>query len=72
MNNRKFKTGDIVKLKSGSPEMTVRCYLYDDESQRLFPNAKITVVCNWWEEKNGNLQPMKITYLEDQLQLVSL
>ena len=40
---RKFKTGDIVKLKSGSPVMTVKCYDPPDGTD---------VTCSWfWKDQ---------------------
>lgn len=40
---RKFKTGGIVRLKSGSPEMTVQNYHTDD------PNDK-RLTCMWFDK----------------------
>jgi uncharacterized protein YodC (DUF2158 family) len=54
MDNKKFKTGDIVVLKSGGPAMTVRFYNMDDE-----------VACQWFQDRKyyeqsfpeGSLEP---------------
>jgi len=34
-----FKTGDIVRLKSGGPDMTVKGYVLGDET---------SVICQWF------------------------
>ncbi len=57
---KKFKTGDKVRLKSGSEEMTVRSYYSED------PNEK-QLTCQWF--LNGVLQ--SAGFLEDQLELIA-
>ncbi len=42
MTQRVFKTGDIVKLRSGGPEMTVTSVEGDD------------IVCTWFDENGVN------------------
>ncbi|HLO60933.1 MAG TPA: DUF2158 domain-containing protein [Bacteroidales bacterium] len=37
-----FKSGDVVKLKSGGPDMTVENYVTDDK-----------VTCVWFDSKNN-------------------
>ena len=39
----KFKTGDIVQLKSGGPKMTVHSY-----ATRYSPSEPNTVHCQWF------------------------
>jgi uncharacterized protein YodC (DUF2158 family) len=39
---KKFNIGDIVKLKSGSPDMTIQQFLNDN-----------TIECHWYEKKHG-------------------
>jgi len=38
---RKFKTGDIVKLKSGGPQMTVKEYLENEVNCQWFDESKV-------------------------------
>ncbi|WP_460116602.1 DUF2158 domain-containing protein [Pseudomonas sp. S2_C03] len=54
-----FKQGDLVKLKSGGPVMTIS-YVDDVElppEDRLVPDQKfsITIFCQWFDDKK-NLQ----------------
>ena len=39
MTKQKFKPGDVVTLKSGGPDMTVKCYEPQDSTD---------VVCTWF------------------------
>jgi uncharacterized protein YodC (DUF2158 family) len=55
MASRKFKTGDIVVLKSGSENMTVETYTDDGY-----------LICTYW---NGD-KPVKNKFLEDELEIV--
>lgn len=57
----KFKTGDLVKLKSGSPVMTVSTVHVD-----VLPDKPIDVYTSWFagaKRQRGN-------FLEDTLELV--
>ena len=56
---RKFKTGNIVRLKSGSPKMSVYAYLSDDQSDKR-------LTCQWFD----NNEMKSGTFLEGQLELV--
>lgn len=49
----KFNSGDVVKLKSGGPKMTVREY------------SGNKVICNWQDDKKKAYQE---EYLEEQLE----
>lgn len=42
MSNQKFKPGDVVLLRSGGPEMTVKCYEPKDGTE---------VTCTWFGTK---------------------
>jgi len=48
MGNRgeKFEIGDIVKLKSGGPEMTVNGYVIE------LSNTRDIVTCKWFDSDN--------------------
>jgi len=42
MTTQRFKPGDVVILRSGGPDMTVKCYE---------PNDSTDVVCTWFGPK---------------------
>ncbi len=44
----KFKTGDIVRLKSGGPDMTVQSYSTD-----ILEGHKQVVHCQWFNGKKA-------------------
>lgn len=51
-----FKKGDVVKLKSGGPVMTIS-YVDDVEpslEDRLVPDQKfsVTIFCQWFDHKD--------------------
>ena len=50
----KFKTGDVVRLKSGGPEMTVQNYV----------PGKTRVICTWFDDKGKHSDGFE----EDQLE----
>ena len=54
----KFKTGDVVQLKSGGPEMTVGSY--DESNQKK-------VSCVWFV----NSEIKRNTFWEDQLEMMN-
>ena len=58
----KFKTGDVVRLKSGGPNMTVTDYnVYGHRStEKLY-------LCRWFDEKH---KPAELTFKEEELELV--
>lgn len=56
MATGKFKTGDIVILKSGSESMTVEGYTDDGY-----------VTCSYWDDD----KPVKTSFLEDELELAN-
>ena len=59
MSNQKFKTGDVVCLKSGGPAMTVRNY-----GENSYDN--LNVLCDWFE----GLKENKFAWFhQDQLEL---
>jgi uncharacterized protein YodC (DUF2158 family) len=42
----KFRSGDVVQLKSGGPSMSVKCYVYllgAEESDMIY--------CQWFDDK---------------------
>lgn len=68
---QKFKAGDVVKVRSGSEQMTVIEYhveyagavfnAFDRSGQKKFPNAVVTddVLCEWMykgERKRGQFK----------------
>lgn len=57
-SNHKFKAGDVVKLKSGGPHMTVDSY-----------TASGKVVCVWFED--GKSDDKTGTFAEPSIRLVS-
>lgn len=61
--DREFKPGDVVYLKSGGAPMTVRMHLKHGEFVR-FDEAELGVHCDWIAE-DGMLQ--KAVFLPEQL-----
>ena len=59
MGEEKFKTGDVVRLKSGGPNMTVVNY------GRY--NQELKVLCEWFDEKH---KPDQKTFYDSQLEKV--
>ena len=58
---KKFKTGDVVRLKSGGPNMTVVKYgLYDYEKTEK-------CLCRWFDEKHKLSEQ---TFWEEELEVV--
>lgn len=53
MTDRKFKSGEVVRLKSGGPSMTVGGY-----------DSVGMVICRWFDGK----APMSDTFDEDSLE----
>lgn len=54
-----FKIGDVVKLKSGGPEMTISILVNEREPHNLasIPHFRGTYECKWFEGdslKSGN------------------
>jgi uncharacterized protein YodC (DUF2158 family) len=59
---QKFNIGDVVRLKSGGPNMTVTGYdVYD------YAGNEKKYLCRWFDEKN---KPAELTVREEELQLV--
>ena len=58
----KFKIGDVVRLKSGGPNMTVTEYdVYGyAETQKKY-------LCRWFDDKH---KPAELTFKEEELELV--
>lgn len=65
MNQLKFKSGDVVQLKSGGPIMTV--FKYKPNPMNNAP-MKDSLFCTWFDE-NGVKQSS--SFHEDQLELAS-
>jgi uncharacterized protein YodC (DUF2158 family) len=59
----KFKTGDIVILKSGGPKMTVKGPAWDANKGIYLPDK---IVCNWFDELN---KPHEAKFLADMIEL---
>ena len=59
MSEDRFKTGDVVRLKSGGPNMTV--VKYGDYSQER------KVLCEWFDEKNKQDQRL---FYDSELEIV--
>ena len=56
MPTAKFKTGDIVALKSGSGNMTVEAYTDNGY-----------VICTYWDAE----KPVKANFLEEELEIAT-
>ena len=56
MPTAKFKTGDIVALKSGSGNMTVEAYTDNGY-----------VICTYWDAE----KPVNASFLEDELEIAT-
>lgn len=61
--DREFKPGSVVRLKSGGSPMTVRMHLKNGEFV-IFDEAELGVHCDWIAE-DGTLQ--KAVFLPEQL-----
>ena len=59
---QKFKIGDVVRLKSGGPNMTVTEYDVFD-----YGGDQKKYLCRWFDEKN---KPAELTFREEELELV--
>ncbi len=66
----KFKIGDVVKLKSGSPNMTIKRYMQNTAEQiikRAEPSDSTMVECEWFEEnklKKGRFEQDLLVIVE--------
>lgn len=49
MSIAKFQAGDIVKLKSGGPRMTVHQYKLNPMTGQPIPTV---IICHWFDENN--------------------
>jgi uncharacterized protein YodC (DUF2158 family) len=62
VDEQKFKTGDVVRLKSGGPSMTIAdygSYGYGEEKQYM---------CKWFDSKHALTQQL---FSEPELELVA-
>ena len=72
----KFKVGDIVKLKSGGPNMTISAIKNDPDSSNL--NGKIIMTsgffgnyeCKWFENQGDSQISRTSIFNEDTLELI--
>ena len=69
---REFETGDVVRLKSGSPQMTVTRIIgrepttYQDQLSILLEGfSKGDVVCEWFDGKKLSKETFPASSLED-------
>lgn len=61
----KFSTGDVVRLKSGGPTMTVKGYHKKmDIKKGMHVESETEVICTWFENNQLNQN----IFDEDQLQ----
>lgn len=71
-----FNKGDIVRLKSGSPQMTITAVLTEDAdskqlrynyimSQQMYGNSPAFYICSWFEGTKDKSQ----IYPEESLEL---
>jgi len=67
MAEQKFKPGDVVQLKSGGPEMTVRGYKMIQPFDAPAYPSDTEVECEWFDDKN---QRQKGTFNQDTLEAV--
>jgi uncharacterized protein YodC (DUF2158 family) len=62
METPRFKTGDVVRLKSGGPNMTVADYdLYGLGAMEK------SYLCTWFDDKHKHNE---LTFRQEQLELV--
>ncbi len=65
-----FNKGDVVRLKSGSPKMTITAVLTEDAeteqlrfnyviNQQMYGNSPALYICSWFEgtKENSHLYP---------------
>ena len=58
---QKFNIGDVVRLKSGGPNMTVTEFdLFGGDPEKKY-------LCRWFDEKH---KPAELTFKEAELELV--
>ncbi len=62
--SQKFKTGDIVRLKSGGPKMTVA----NTKTSRDIHNPIINVYCAYWDENDQTFR--NTVFIEHMIELV--
>ena len=58
----KFKIGDVVRLKSGGPNMTVANY-----DVYAFEGSEKKYLCKWFDDKH---KPAELLFKEEELEIV--
>ena len=64
MSDTEFKAGDVVKLKSGSPKMTIEKFVWNPLKNEYYPDK---VECAWFEKdklKRDIFQTSALTHEE--------
>lgn len=61
MNETEFKAGDVVRLKSGSPEMTIDGFTWNQTKDEYYSDR---VDCIWFDGKTLVKQSFKTILLE--------
>lgn len=64
-----MKPGDVVEMKSGGPDMTVKWVFNGTPTEISITHEKVPlVICSWFDENNTDLYTGEFS--EDQLQLL--
>jgi uncharacterized protein YodC (DUF2158 family) len=61
MNNSTFKVGDVVRLKSGGPTMTIKGFTWNRTTDDYYTNK---VDCTWFDDKELKDASFDIIQLE--------